>query len=34
VHPMAQTAQSDIDILKRKQDAGATAAITQFFSPG
>lgn len=31
VHPMAQTAQSDIDILKRKQDAGATAAITQFF---
>ena len=34
MHPMAQTAQSDIDILKRKQDAGATAAITQFFSPG
>ena len=28
---MVQTAQNDLDILKRKQDAGATAAITQFF---
>ena len=31
VHPLAQSAQSDLDWLKRKQDAGATAAITQFF---
>ena len=31
VHPMAQNAQSDLDMLLRKQDAGASAAITQFF---
>ena len=31
VHPLAQSTQSDLDWLKRKQDAGATAAITQFF---
>ncbi|MDB4020444.1 methylenetetrahydrofolate reductase, partial [Planktomarina temperata] len=31
VHPLAQSSQSDLDWLKRKQDAGATAAITQFF---
>ena len=31
VHPSAQSSQSDLDWLKRKQDAGATAAITQFF---
>tara|TARA_B110000114_G_scaffold178541_1_gene211706 strand:- start:247 stop:912 length:666 start_codon:yes stop_codon:yes gene_type:complete len=31
VHPMAQTAQNDLNILKRKQDAGATAAFTPFF---
>jgi methylenetetrahydrofolate reductase (NADPH) len=30
-HPEAATAQSDIDFLKRKLDAGATRAITQFF---
>ncbi len=30
-HPDAQTAQSDIDTLKRKIDAGADRAITQFF---
>ncbi len=30
-HPDAATAQSDLDILKRKIDAGATRAITQFF---
>src|SRR3546814_18262863 len=30
-HPDAQSAQSDIDNLKRKLDAGATRAITQFF---
>ncbi len=30
-HPDAATAQSDIDNLKRKLDAGATRAITQFF---
>ena len=30
-HPDALTAQSDIDNLKRKLDAGATRAITQFF---
>ena len=30
-HPDAQSAQSDIDNLKRKIDAGATRAITQFF---
>jgi methylenetetrahydrofolate reductase (NADPH) len=31
VHPEATSAQSDIDFLKRKLDAGATRAITQFF---
>lgn len=30
-HPDAVSAQSDIDNLKRKLDAGATRAITQFF---
>ena len=30
-HPEASCAQSDIDNLKRKLDAGATRAITQFF---
>jgi methylenetetrahydrofolate reductase (NADPH) len=30
-HPEAPTAAFDIDVLKRKQDAGATRAITQFF---
>jgi methylenetetrahydrofolate reductase (NADPH) len=30
-HPDAQSAQSDLDNLKRKIDAGATRAITQFF---
>ncbi|NIJ17356.1 methylenetetrahydrofolate reductase [Sphingobium vermicomposti] len=30
-HPDAASAQSDIDNLKRKLDAGATRAITQFF---
>lgn len=30
-HPEAQTAASDLDNLKRKLDAGATRAITQFF---
>lgn len=30
-HPEAACAQSDIDNLKRKLDAGATRAITQFF---
>ena len=30
-HPDAQSARSDIDNLKRKLDAGATRAITQFF---
>lgn len=30
-HPDAQCAQSDIDNLKRKLDAGASRAITQFF---
>lgn len=30
-HPEASSAQSDIDNLKRKIDAGATRAITQFF---
>lgn len=34
-HPEAPTAASDIEALKRKQDAGATRAITQFFfDPG
>ena len=27
VHPLAQSTKSDLDWLKRKQDAGATAAI-------
>lgn len=31
VHPDAANAQSDLDNLKRKLDAGATRAITQFF---
>lgn len=31
VHPEARSAQQDIDNLKRKIDAGATRAITQFF---
>jgi methylenetetrahydrofolate reductase (NADPH) len=31
VHPEAENAQSDLDNLKRKVDAGATRAITQFF---
>lgn len=30
-HPEAPSAAFDIDVLKRKQDAGATRAITQFF---
>jgi methylenetetrahydrofolate reductase (NADPH) len=30
VHPEAQNAQSDLDHLKRKIDAGATTAITQY----
>jgi methylenetetrahydrofolate reductase (NADPH) len=31
VHPDAASAQTDLDNLKRKLDAGATRAITQFF---
>ena len=31
VHPEARNADADIDNLKRKLDAGATRAITQFF---
>ena len=31
VHPEAESAVADIDNLKRKLDAGATSAITQFF---
>ncbi|MEO8723451.1 MAG: methylenetetrahydrofolate reductase, partial [Sphingobium sp.] len=31
VHPQALSAQVDLDNLKRKIDAGATRAITQFF---
>jgi methylenetetrahydrofolate reductase (NADPH) len=31
VHPQARDAESDLDNLKRKLDAGATRAITQFF---
>ena len=30
-HPEAQSAAFDVEVLKRKQDAGATRAITQFF---
>ena len=30
-HPEASSRQGDIDVLKKKQDNGATAAITQFF---
>jgi methylenetetrahydrofolate reductase (NADPH) len=30
-HPESSSMAKDIDILKRKQDAGATQAITQFF---
>lgn len=30
-HPQARSAQDDLDHLKRKLDAGATRAITQFF---
>jgi methylenetetrahydrofolate reductase (NADPH) len=31
VHPAAASAQADLDNLKRKLDAGATRAITQYF---
>jgi methylenetetrahydrofolate reductase (NADPH) len=31
VHPEAESAKADIDFLKRKLDAGASRAITQFF---
>lgn len=31
VHPLAQSPQQDLDHLRRKVEAGATAAITQFF---
>jgi methylenetetrahydrofolate reductase (NADPH) len=31
VHPAAASAQADLDALKRKLDAGATRAITQYF---
>ncbi len=30
-HPRAESSQADIDYLKRKADAGATRALTQFF---
>ena len=31
IHPQAPSADFDIEVLKRKQDNGASAAITQFF---
>ncbi len=31
IHPEAVSAESDIDVLRRKLDAGASRAITQFF---
>ncbi|MEM7068134.1 MAG: methylenetetrahydrofolate reductase [Pseudomonadota bacterium] len=31
VHPKAKSREADIAVLKAKQDAGATSAITQFF---
>ncbi len=31
IHPAARSAQDDLDNLKRKLDAGATRAITQYF---
>lgn len=31
MHPEAKSKEADLDNLKRKQDAGATRAITQFF---
>ena len=31
IHPDAKSSLADIDYLKRKMDAGATRAITQFF---
>ncbi len=31
VHPQAESAAADLDALKRKMDAGAARAITQFF---
>ena len=34
VHPTAETAAHDLDNLKRKLDAGATRAITQYFFEG
>ena len=34
VHPTATSAQDDLDNLKRKLDAGATRAITQYFFEG
>ena len=31
VHPEARSANADLDVLKRKMDAGAKRAVTQFF---